>query len=37
MKLILSKYDYSVMRHAKFHEDVIWFREVIALQLLTYK
>ena len=31
MKRILSKYDHSVMRHAKFHEDVIWFREVIAL------
>ena len=31
MKLILSMYDYSVMIHVKFYDDVIRFREVIAL------
>ena len=30
MKRKLSIYDHSVMGHAKFHEDVIRFREVIA-------
>ena len=31
MKLIVSIHDHSVMMHVKFHEDVIMFREVIAL------
>ena len=31
MKHILSIYDCSVMGHVKFHEDVIGFREDIAL------
>ena len=35
MKLILNIYDHSVMMHVKFHEDVIRFREVIALDCLN--
>ena len=31
MKLIQSIYDHSVMRHVMFKEDVVGFREVIAL------